>query len=263
MASSIVSSRFPSPITCAQVAGLVPNLATSTVSEPTLEPEDGPGKVQLVGNVLGDNLSATAVVDAVAHEISLNEKQFLVAERIIQGPLASKDHSYDGVKREQLLICIATEGGSGRYQLIKAIVMAMKLLNREHEMMLLAPTGAAAHNIGGNTIHNALGMSNASERKRTQSLWNRKTVMVVDEVGMIDIQTLAQLSNRCKVVRSLSPESPELFGGLPIVVLLGDFKQFPPVKSLPLWRQARDREVEEFLCEEIRKRFNEVILLDH
>jgi hypothetical protein len=48
------------------------------------------------------------------HKLSLNRKQFLVAERIIQGALSWKDYPlYDRVKREQLLICIATEGGVG------------------------------------------------------------------------------------------------------------------------------------------------------
>jgi hypothetical protein len=61
------------------------------------------------------------------------------------------DYAYDRVKREQLLICIATEAGVGESQLIKTIVMAMTPLKREHEMMLLAPMEAAADEIPSTT----------------------------------------------------------------------------------------------------------------
>jgi hypothetical protein len=167
----------------------VPTLVTSTVSQTTLEPGDGLEKVQLFSNVFDDNPSAMAVVDAITHKLSLNRKQFLVAERIIQGVLSWKDYAYDRVKREQLLICIATEAGVGESQLIKTIVMAMTPLKREHEMMLLAPMEAAADNIGGTSIHNVLQMTNVSERNRMQSLWNRQTI---DEVPMIETRTIAK-----------------------------------------------------------------------
>ena len=184
MASTQLSCCLPS-LTC--VAHLVPTLVTSTVSQTTLEPGDGSEKVQLFSDVFDDNPSAMAVVDAVTHKLSLNRKQFLVAERIIQGVLSWKDYAYDRVKRE--LICIATEAGVGESQLIKTIVMAMTPLKREHEMMLLAPMEAAADNIGGNSIHNVLRMTNVSERNRMQSLWNRQTV---DEVPMIETRTIAK-----------------------------------------------------------------------
>jgi len=79
---------------------------------------------------------------------------------------------------------------------------------------------------------------------------------------MVDLQTMAKINNCCKVARSLSPDSPELFGGLPIVVLMGDFYQFPPVKGLPLWRQPRDKKEDEVLGKEIWNRFTDVIILD-
>lgn len=45
------------------------------------------GNVQHSGFILGDN--------AVAHEFPLNQKQRLVAEEIVQGALAWRDHPYD------------------------------------------------------------------------------------------------------------------------------------------------------------------------
>ena len=131
----------------------------------------------------------------------------------------------------------------------------------------MGPTGASADNIGGNTIHTALGMSIGAKQNRTppqriQRLWASKTIMIFDEISMVDLQTMAKMNNRCKVARSLSPDSPELFGSLPIVVLTGGFYQIPPVKGLPLWRQPRDKKEDEVLGKEIWNRFTDVIILD-
>lgn len=81
----------------------------------------------------------------------------------------------------------------------------------------MAPTGAAADNISGNTYHTALGINIAKTQKTTVSarvrkLWSRKTVVIIDEVSMTDLSMLSTINNQCKI-----------FGGLPIVILMGDF----------------------------------------
>ncbi|KAL3482802.1 hypothetical protein BJX62DRAFT_231438 [Aspergillus germanicus] len=48
---------------------------------------------------------------------------------------------------------------------------------------------------------------------------------------MIDLSTLSTINSHCKSARSLDRTSPDLFGGLPIVILMGDFYQFPPVQG--------------------------------
>ena len=87
----------------------------------------------------------------------------MVAERIIQGALAWKDYR---TKRDQLLMYIG-EGGTGKTRIIKAVVAAMRILKREHEVILIGSTGAAADNIGGNTIHTVLRMSIGTKQNRT------------------------------------------------------------------------------------------------
>jgi AAA domain len=140
-------------------ADIEPSHVTNTGLEPTLESGHGLENVLNSSVVLGDNPSASAVLDAVANEFPLNRKQRLVAERIIQGALTWKDYPYDSAKRDQLLMHIGGEGGTGKSQIIKAIVAGLRILKRDQEIILLAPTGAAADNIGCNTIHTALGMT--------------------------------------------------------------------------------------------------------
>jgi CO dehydrogenase nickel-insertion accessory protein CooC1 len=58
-----------------------------------------------------------------------------------------------------MLIYVCGEGGTGKSQIVKALIAVLTLLNRHHEIMVTAPTGSAADNIDGNTYHTALGLS--------------------------------------------------------------------------------------------------------
>jgi hypothetical protein len=51
-------------------------------------------------------------------------------------------------------------------------------------------------------------------------------------------------SHHCQY-RSQESESSELFAGLPVVMFMGDFYQFPPVKGVRLWGKARDNNEDE------------------
>ena len=143
----------------------------------------------------------------------------------------------------------------------------MTLLRRQHEVVLTAPTGSAADNINGNTYHTALGLGigkrvNSKAPERIRRLWARKTIFIIDEISMVDLKTLSDINHRCKIARALSADSPDLFGGLPVVIFTGDFYQFPPVKGLPLWQEPRFGKDDEFEGQQIWRRFTNVILLD-
>jgi hypothetical protein len=166
-----------------------------------------------------------------------------------------------------MLLYIGGEGGVGKSQVIKAIVAGMDLIHRKDEVILMAPTGAAAYNIGGNTYHTALGISLAKIQKPTVSsrirkLWSKKTIMIIDEVSMVDLSMLSIINNQCKIAKSLDRSSPDLFGGLPIVMFMGDFFQFPPVKGPALWKEPRERNDEDANGRMIWHRFTDIIILD-
>jgi hypothetical protein len=184
------------------------------------------GSEQLCNFFLGDKPSATAVVHVVAQQLPLNQKQRLLTERIIHGSLTWEIQARDSDEAQQLLM--STED-AGMIQVIKATVAAMTILQRADELMLLAPTGATAYNIGGNTIHHAL---------RTPRLWTSKTVMIVNNASMVNVQTLAKVDNRSHVTRSQSPYSPGNFGGVPVVVVMPDFSLLRHATTLPLCRQV-------------------------
>ena len=236
--------------------------------QPTLDSDENQTRLENARVLLGDDPSAGLVLDIVCQQIPLNRKQFLIAKKLIGEALAWKDNPYDSSKRDQLLMTILGEGGTGKSYIIRAFFTAMTLLQRQHEIMLTAPTGSAADNIEGNTYHTALGLSignkpNKTPSQRIQRLWSKKTIMVIDEISMLDLQTLARINHRCNIARSSDPNSSELFGGLPIIIFMGDFYQFPPVKGLPLWRQPRPQDKdEETTGRHIWHRFTSVVILD-
>jgi hypothetical protein len=143
----------------------------------------------------------------------------------------------------------------------------MDLILRKDEVILMAPTGAAADNISGNTYHTSLGIGIRKTQKavmgsRVRKLWSKKTIMIIDEISMMDLSMLSTINNQCKIAKSLDQNSPDLFGGLPTVIFMGDFYQFPPVRGLALWQEPRKGNDEEENGRIIWHRFTDVIILN-
>ena len=72
--------------------------------EPTLIPEEDMEDLRHSRLFLEENPSASAVLDLVCHKLPLNQKQRLVAEKVISEAISWKDHPYDASKRDQLLL---------------------------------------------------------------------------------------------------------------------------------------------------------------
>lgn len=215
---------------------------------------------------LYDKPTSASLMNLLYDKILLNDKQRIVVEKILSEALMWVEHPYDSSKRQQTLLYVGGEGGVGKSQIIKGIVLGMDILQRKDEVILMAPTGAAADNIGGNTYHTSLGISiNPSRRattgSRVKNLWSHKTIMIIDEASMVDLTMLSIINTHCKTARSLDRNSPDLFGGLPIVILIGDFFQFPPVRGPPLWKPPRNGNEHDQDGQLIWHQFQQVILL--
>ena len=215
----------------------------------------------------GDDPSGAVLATIVSQYIPLNRKQRMIVERVLSSALAWKDCAYDASKRTQMLLYIGGVGGVGKSQVVKGVVAGMDLIRRKAEVILMGTTGVAADIIGGNIYHTSLGISICKAQKSTvpapiRNLWARKTIMIVDEISMLDLSMLFTVNNQCKIARAFTRSSPDLFGGLPIVIFMGYFHQFSPVRGRALWKEPSMENDEEANGQAIWHRFTNVIILD-
>jgi ATP-dependent exoDNAse (exonuclease V) alpha subunit len=149
-----------------------------------------------------------------------------------------------GLEPEQTLIQVDGSAGCGKTYLIDAICQELRDLAKDEDepnpVRVLAPSGAAALNVRGQTIHSALGLPvntdfvplTGARLARLQTQWKGIKILIIDEKSMLGLKTLAMIDSR---LRQLIPHGGHLpFGGLH-VVLCGDFAQLPPVGDRPLY----------------------------
>lgn len=73
---------------------------------------------------------------------------------------------------------------------------------------------------------------------------------------------LSMINNHCRMARSLVRESPDFFGALPVVIPMGEFSQFPPVRGPALWKEPRRGNTEDEDGRLKWHQFRDVIILD-
>jgi ATP-dependent DNA helicase PIF1 len=109
------------------------------------------------------------------------------------------------------------------------------------DLVVVAPTGLAAVNVGGQTIHSFFGFpprlirSEDIRRSRNGRVMRRLKFLVIDEVSMVRSDLMWAIDQALRVNRG-RPREP--FGGVRLV-LFGDLHQLPPV--------VREAEVAEHL----------------
>ena len=112
-------------------------------------------------------------------------------------------------------------------------------------ILLLAPTGVAAVNIDGTTIHTALGINvggklyllNDRQRGILRNKLAELNFIITDEISMVCNVLLYQVHQRLNIIYGCSAESP--FAGLPVLAC-GDLYQLPPVKGAPIYCNTGD-----------------------
>lgn len=131
-------------------------------------------------------------------------------------------------------------GGTGKSTFIKYIRSKVK------NSILLAPTGIAAINIGGRTIHSVFKFPPAfltpDDIKRTNKTVRQylksTNLLIIDEISMVSSNLMDGMDEFLRI--NLGVDKP--FGGLP-VLLVGDLFQLPPIvtdTTKPLFEEYYD-----------------------
>jgi len=144
---------------------------------------------------------------------------------------------------QPLRMTINGSGGSGKSVVINTIVTLLRKMFQCNEVVkVAAPTGTAAFNVNGETFHHLMGNRvslgqykpcSMSKQKKLNLVKKFKTLLalIIDERSLVsskDLGTTAcMLSESIFSGRGLNKYS---WGGLPILILVGDDYQLPPPK---------------------------------
>lgn len=127
-------------------------------------------------------------------------------------------------------VFITGKAGTGKSTLLEHL-----RLNSKRKMVVLAPTGVAAINVNGDTIHSFFGLKPGFEldearekrvnEKKAKKYLSLKTILI-DEISMVRADLLDAIDIFLRKVR----ENNNPFGGVQMV-FFGDLYQLPPVMT--------------------------------
>ncbi len=134
--------------------------------------------------------------------------------------------AYSYLKEGEGNLFVTGRAGTGK----STLLTSLKGLIAD-EMVVLAPTGLAAVNVGGQTIHSFFGFPprlirpDDIRRSRNGRLMRRLKFLVIDEVSMVRSDLMWAIDQSLRVNRGRPREA---FGGVRLA-LFGDLHQLPPV----------------------------------
>lgn len=158
----------------------------------------------------------------------LNERQIDVDNLKLS---EEQQNIFDIIENQNGNIFITGKAGTGKSSLLQYFKYKSK-----KRLVVVAPTGVAALNVGGQTIHSLFGFPPAflSEEKlrglrlypKTAFLLRNIDTVVIDEISMVRADLMDAIDYRLRMAKG--NELP--FGGVQIV-MFGDLYQLPPVVS--------------------------------
>jgi hypothetical protein len=165
----------------------------------------------------------TKVRDAIVQKFRLNYEQehaFKIVTSHVCNPMS-----------EQLKMYIGGMGGTGKTQVLKAIVEFFNATNQSGRLVVAAPTGTAAALLGGSTYHYLFGFNDRPDDNLPNHLllqlrarFSGVSYIFLDEVSMLSCHDMYHISLRLSKILNVS-DLP--FGGINML-FAGDFAQLPP-----------------------------------
>lgn len=209
----------------------VAQCATSDPSSPALDDIDSTPSSEYgsIPDVASSEYGSIPDVDAILDHIPTNsprtEPRLSVEQlNLVELVMSGKNVFYTG------------SAGCGKSTVLKHFVTRLKQEGKKLDT--LAPTGRAALEVNGRTLHNYAGwiprslakpLRNLEINARGKKTWKRlraTDVLIIDEISMVSNHVFERLNFIMKSAR----ENNKAFGGVQVVVT-GDFFQLPPVNE--------------------------------
>src|SRR6267154_4324685 len=125
-------------------------------------------------------------------------------------------------------------GGTGKSQVIKALMVFFDRCKESHRFIVVAPTGTAASLLNGSTYHSVLGINDgefvsAGTLEQIRARLDGVDYIFLDEVSMISCHDIYKISAQAARAHGVLDDP---FGGINFI-FSSDFAQLPPVRSGP------------------------------
>lgn len=149
-----------------------------------------------------------------------------IKQSIDYEPTSEMKLAFEHIKNSNKTLIIIGKAGTGKSTFIKHIAGQYK-----SGLVLVAPTGIAAINIEGQTIHSFFKLNpyylfkDGVERDWQPEIYKKIDYLIIDEISMVRADLLDAVDYSLRINRN-NREEP--FGGIK-VILIGDLSQLPPV----------------------------------
>lgn len=147
----------------------------------------------------------------------------------------------------QLKMFLNGMAGTGKTQVIKALMDMFKRKGESHRFLVLGPTGTSAALLNGSTYHSALGIRIKSAKETGMGNGSSTTVLAdvsdrlsgvdyifLDEISMVACHELYAISARLSAITKVFDQP---FGGMNMI-FAGDFAQLPPTTGVSLYNNS-------------------------
>ena len=142
---------------------------------------------------------------------------------------------FESNNTQPLHMIVSGTAGTGKSYLIHCLRLLLK-----NQLRVAAPTGVAAFNIQGHTLHSLFSLPTKGEFKELEGNCLRELqhsfcgiqYLIIDEISMVARKMFGQVDRR---LRQAFPHNAQQVFGSCSCLLFGDFGQLPPVMDLPLY----------------------------
>jgi hypothetical protein len=190
------------------------------------------------------SVRAFATIADISRAFTLNEHQHCAVKVIgtallnrwknIEASVYLEDNVSTALERDQLLLFLGGQGGTGKSRVIDAIQALCNSWGRSECMVKTALTRKAATIISGRTLASFL--KQLQQRSYIETMAGL-SILVIDEIAMMKKAQLVQLDKQLRIAKHVPGVR---FGGVHII-LVGDFLQLPPIGADPLYRDPLSR----------------------